>query len=124
MEAFAMPLVLAVVLAFLAFRQWLRHQERAMAHRERLAAIEKGVELPPRPASSPHTGLGVRGVLLLSGLVWMALGLGGMVAGYLIVPQVQSPEPVPPSLWVAGLVPLLVGVAHLAVYRASARPPA
>ena len=46
MEYLWFPLIVASVLAFIGFRQWLRHQQRAMVHRERLAALEKGADLP------------------------------------------------------------------------------
>ncbi len=35
--------VLVAAIGYLAFRQWLQLNRRRMAHRERLAAIEKGV---------------------------------------------------------------------------------
>ena len=115
------PLVVASILAFVGFRQWLRHQQRAMVHRERLAAIEKGAELPPWPTDAPSRfDFGLDSVLLLSGLIWLALGLGGMVAAYVIVsqPQVQRIEDaVPPHIALIGLPVALVGAAHLIVYR-------
>ena len=36
-----------VLACYVAFRQWMQHDRRRMVHRERLAAIEKGIELPP-----------------------------------------------------------------------------
>ena len=58
MEDFAAAAVFAILLGFVGFRQWLRHQQRAWVHRERLAALEKGVELPPWPVT-PREGLGM-----------------------------------------------------------------
>jgi hypothetical protein len=118
MDSFAFPAFCAVVLGFLAFRQWLAHQQRLMLHRERVVALEKGVDVPPW--TEPHRGLGTQGVLL-SGLIWLALGLGGMLAGYVIVPQLTIPDAPPHSIWLAGLAPTLVGVAHLIVYRVQRR---
>ena len=40
-------IVTIAVIAFIAFRLWLVHARRLMAHRERLAALEKGVPVPP-----------------------------------------------------------------------------
>jgi hypothetical protein len=121
MEDLAVPAVFAIVLAFVGFRQWLRHQQRVMVHRERLVALEKGAELPPWP--EPHRpGLGTPGLLLLSGMIWLALGIGGMIAAYVIVPSLTIPDAPPPTIWLAGLVPVLVGVAHLVVYRFHRRP--
>jgi hypothetical protein len=116
MQDLAVPLVVAAVLAFVGFRQWLRHQQRVLIHRERLAAIEKGVELPPWPEPSLPV-LGMDGLLLLSGLIWLALGVGGMIAAYVIVPQLTVPDAPPPSIALVGLPASLVGLAHLVVYR-------
>ena len=35
------------LVGYAAYREWLRHQRRALIHHERLAAIEKGLNLPP-----------------------------------------------------------------------------
>src|SRR5690349_24673604 len=85
MEYLWFPLFVAAVLAFVGFRQWLRHQQRVMVHRERLTALEKGADLPAWPDDTkPSVGHGIGisfdHVLLLSGLIWLALGLGGMLA--------------------------------------------
>ena len=121
MEYIWFPLVVASILAFVGFRQWLRHQQRGMVHRERLAALEKGADLPAWPDEAPSRfDFGLDSVLLLSGLIWLAIGLGGMLAAYIIVaqPQVQRiPDAVPPHIALIGLPVALVGVAHLIVYR-------
>lgn len=122
MESLAIPLFVAVLLAFVGFRQWLRHQQRVLVHRERLVALEKGVELPPWP-DAPRSGLGGQGVLLLSGLIWLALGIGGMIAAYVIVPQLTISDAPPPSIGLVGLPAALVGVAHLVVYGVQRRGP-
>ena len=121
MEYIWFPLVIASVLGFVGFRQWLRHQQRAMVHRERLAALEKGADLPPWPDESPSRfDFGLDSFLLLSGLIWLAIGLGGMVAAFVIVsqPQIQRIPEAPPSyIALIGLPVALIGVAHLIVYR-------
>jgi hypothetical protein len=121
MEYMWFPLVVASVLAFVGFRQWLRHQQRSMVHRERLAALEKGAELPSWPAEPPSQAfaIGLDSILLLSGLIWLALGIGGMIAAFAIVstPQVQNiPEAVPPQIALIGIPVAFVGAAHLIVY--------
>jgi len=114
-----LPALLGVVFAFVAFRQWLRHQRWVLVHRERLAAIEKGIELPAL-LEEPHRGrLNVQRVLLLSGLIWLALGIGGMTVGAIVLPDPTMralPDAPPVTAWLAGLIPTLVGVAHLIVY--------
>lgn len=125
MEYIWFPLVLASILAFVGFRQWLRHQQRGMVHRERLAALEKGADLPAWPDEAPSRfDFGLDSVLLLSGLIWLAIGLGGMLAAFVIVsqPQIQQiEEAVPPQIALVGLPVALVGVAHLIVYRVRRR---
>jgi hypothetical protein len=117
MEYVWFPFVLAVLFGYVGFRQWLRHQQRAMVHRERLAAIEKGIELPPWPVDPPKDGIGLDGILLLSGLIWLALGIGGMVATYFIVSRLVIPDAPPPAVALGGIPAALVGVAHLIVYN-------
>jgi hypothetical protein len=124
MEYLWFPLVVACILGFVGFRQWLRHQQRAMVHRERLTAIDKGVDLPPWPEDPPRSGIDISGVLLLSGLIWLAIGLGGMFAAWLIVsdPTIQRlPDAVPPQIALIGVPVALIGVAHLIVYVAQRR---
>lgn len=132
MADLAVPLVLAVILGFIAFGQWMRHQRQMAIHKERIAAIEKGVEPPPVPEETPNEHLGAllaaserrkwpRGsVMLLSGLIWLAVGVGGLIAGYIVLadPVLQAhPDAPPPSTYLVALVPLLIGVAHLVVWR-------
>jgi hypothetical protein len=125
MEYIWFPLIIASVLGFVGFRQWLRHQQRAMVHRERLAALEKGADLPAWPDEAPSRfDFGLDSFLLLSGLIWLAIGLGGMFAAWLIVsdPKVQRlPDAVPESIALIGVPVALIGVAHLIVYRAQRR---
>lgn len=118
MEYLWFPLVVASILAFVGFRQWLRHQQRVMVHRERLSALEKGLDLPAWSDEAPSR-VDVDLVLLLSGLVWLAIGLGGMLAAFVIVaqPQIQTiPDAPPPHIALIGLPVALVGAAHLIVY--------
>ena len=65
-------LVIVAVIAYLGFREWLRHQRRALIHKERLAAVEKGVELPPLEHEVHRRALNVQRILLLAGLIWIA----------------------------------------------------
>lgn len=112
-------LVVFAVLTFIAFRQWLRHQRRVLIHKERLAAIEKGTALPEMPGEPEKGRLNVQRILLLSGLIWLAVGIGGMIAGSVILadPAIRAmPEALPPTAYLGGLIPILIGLAHLIVY--------
>ena len=130
-ETRRIPVALAVILGFVAFRQWIQHQRYLALHRERLAAIEKGIEPPPYPEEPPKEQLGALlferrrrqwpagAVLLLSGLIWLAIGFGGMIAGYVVLadPAMRALlEAPPPTAYLVGLVPTFVGIAHLVVW--------
>lgn len=117
MENLAVPLVFAVILGFVAFRQYLRHQQRVLVHKERLIALEKGTDPPPWPVDPPREAIRVDGILLLSGLIWLALGIGGMIAAFAIVPYLEIPDRPPATIALLGIPASLVGVAHLIVYR-------
>src|SRR5688500_7170721 len=98
MEALASAASIAVVFAFLGFGMWLRQQRRVMIHRERLAALEKGLE-PPPPLEREWSRIGwnVQRLLLLAGLVWISVGIGFYLVFNAIVnnPNPLSSEGVP-----------------------------
>ena len=116
MEALAPPLALAVLFAFIGYRHWLRHQQRVLIHKERLAALEKGADLPAWPEAA-RAAMGAPDILLLSGLIWLALGIGGMIAAFAIIPQIQHLHDAPPTnIGLLGIPVAMIGVAHLVVY--------
>lgn len=57
------------------FQIWVRYQRRLMIHRERLAAIEKGTELPPLEQEIQRSSWNVQRLLLLAGMVWISIGV-------------------------------------------------
>jgi hypothetical protein len=61
-------IVIVAVIGYIAFRHWLQFRRREMIHRERLVAIEKGVELPPLEQEVRRSGQNVQRFLLLAGL--------------------------------------------------------
>ncbi len=86
------------------------HRKRALQmelrHKERLVALERGLELPPDvdPALDPKL---VRPRHLLRGLVWTFVGLAAIGFFY--------NESGPDEAWLGGL-PLAVGLAYLLYY--------
>lgn len=108
-------LVTIAVIAFIGFRLWLAHERRLMAHRERLAALEKGVPVPPSDERIDGDRWPVQRLLLLAGLTWVAVGAGGILALSAII-QRNNPSPVPAGVQWFGLVLVGIGVAHLIVY--------
>ncbi len=82
-------------------------------HRERLAAIEKGMEIPPLPPellNGSHHARGPRNGLL-PGLIWSAVGIGMLIAMQDMDVEVTK----------LGFIPLLVGIAYLAYYLLEGR---
>ena len=72
-------IVTVAVIAYLAFHQWLQLSRRKMVHRERLAALEKGVDLPPLDQEVRRSSWNVQRFLLPAGLachIWLCIGLG------------------------------------------------
>src|SRR5437763_5500698 len=79
--AVVMGLGTAIVAIYFGYRR--RTEMFKLYHQERMAAIDKGVELPPIPDSffgSTYTSNPRRD--LLKGLVWLFLGIGITVALY------------------------------------------
>ncbi len=102
-----MSIGFAMLVVYLSYRK--RKELLDHFHQERMAALEKGIECPPWPdrllgdestQSSPRRHL-------LKGLVWLFIGLGGMVAVYVAIDHEQA-------LW--GLIPAGIGLAHLIYY--------
>ena len=84
-------------------------------HKERLAAIERGMEVAPLPAEFFQQGrrrIDQPAMHLRNGLVWLLVGLALMVA----LAVNRSPES---AAW--GLLPTAVGLAQLIFYAVTSR---
>jgi hypothetical protein len=99
----------AIVCIVAAHRQ--RMQRAELRHRERLAAIEKGLEVAPDPPEF-DAGAGRRPRFLLRGLV---LVFGGIT---LTVAIKQLPGPVP---YLFGMIPTAIGLGYLVYYLIEGR---
>jgi hypothetical protein len=104
-----MPLSILMVWVVLNYRKRRRLME--LHHAERMAAIERGMEVPPMPldlidGSSPRR----RRSSLLPGLVWFFIGLA-VVLGLLGIDAGDEDVPI-----IGGLIPLGVGIAYLIYY--------
>jgi hypothetical protein len=119
-------LALAVVLAFIWGRQYLklrkRHSEREMLHRERLLAMEKGIPLPEFPTlvEDPSGSLldymsvsmkHVAPKLTLGCGLILSFGGVGVIAAFLI-----APDPELHKVWSVGLIPGFIGVGFILYY--------
>jgi hypothetical protein len=116
-------LILAVAATYI-FQMWARHQRRLMIHRERLAAIEKGIELPPLEQELQKRSWNVQRLLLLAGLVWISLGIAGFPLMMRIGGQSMSPpwDPwappfeIPRGLEWLGVALIGIGISHLVTF--------
>lgn len=103
----------AIVAMLTAHRQRLQRTE--LRHRERLAAIDKGFELPPDPPDvEPKEGDDAR--FLRHGLVLLAIGVT-VTAAMMQLPDKDLP-------WLFGFIPAAIGIAYLVYYFVRARKPA
>ena len=73
-EAFVAAVAILAFIFYAAFQQFLRAQRRQMIHRERLAALEKGIDLPPLEREIQRRSWNVQRILVLAGLTWVSLG--------------------------------------------------
>ena len=90
-SGFLFVAAITVLTAYAAFQQFLRHQRRTMIHRERLAALEKGVELPPLEQEILRGRWNVQRILLFAGLVWISVG-------HQHLPRARTPSSGRPSI--------------------------
>jgi Domain of unknown function (DUF6249) len=109
--------VVVALIVYLGFRQWLQQNRRTMIHRERLAAIEKGVELPALEQEVRRSSWNVQRFLLLAGLVWVSLGVGTFATlSALLAHPTQATQEIPQGLQWIGIAPVFIGLSHLIVY--------
>ena len=119
MQDLGPAIVLVALIAFMAFQQWLRHSRRVMVHRERLAALEKGIELPPLEQEVKRGSWNVQRILLLAGLCWISLGIGAfLVLNALLAHPSELVKDIPQGLQFIGAAPVGIGLSHLVVYLA------
>ena len=93
---------IAIVAIITAHRT--KMQRNDMRHKERLAAIEKGLEIPPEPVEMEN---GRKGSSLRSGIAGLLVG----AVLYLALREVAGSD-----IALFGLIPAAIGVANLAFY--------
>jgi Domain of unknown function (DUF6249) len=104
-----------VVIVWFALNYHKRRKLMELHHTERMAAIERGMEIPPLPIelidgrSVPKR----RRTALLPGLVWFFIGLA-LVVGWVADRDADIPL-------FLGLIPLGVGLAYLIYYFVEGR---
>ena len=100
---------LAITLSYLK-----RKHIFTLYHQERMAALEKGVDLPPLPEALLTEDAKIRNPrrLLLRGLVWLFVGLGIIIAVYSSAGKEEA---------LFGLIPAGIGLAHLIYYAVAGK---
>lgn len=109
---FGIGVPLSIPILWIALNYRKRRRLMELHHAERMAAIERGMEVPPLPLELIDGRGRRRRSSLLPGLVWFFIGLA-MVVGSL---SIGDDLPV-----VFGLVPLGVGIAYLIYYAVEGR---
>ena len=105
----AVGLPLSIPIVYLGLNYERRRRMMELHHKERMAAIERGMEIPPLPsevASPPPP----RRSTLLPGLIWLLVGLALTVG----LSQINTSTGMHLGVW--GLVPAAVGAAYLLYY--------
>ena len=106
--AIGLPLAIAIIVVVLNYRR--RYQLVQLQHIERMAAIERGMEVPPLPIELID-GARRRRTSLLPGLVWLFVGLAVLIA----LRSISEDEAM------LGLIPAGIGLAYLIYYFAEGR---
>ena len=102
---------LAAVIVWIVVWYRRRVHEADCRHKERMAAIEKGLELPPESLPQPEQ-TPPRSRYLLRGLIWLGVGVAVTFGGY---DWLQAP------LGRAGWIAVAVGAAYLIFYFVEGR---
>lgn len=95
----------AIVAIVAKHREKLQRVE--LRHKERLVAIEKGIELPPELDDQDNGGKRSRGNSLRQGLIWLGVG----IVLYFALDQLVGDK-----IALFGLIPAAVGLANLIFY--------
>ena len=111
---FTTAIVFSLPIVWIALNYRKRRHLMELYHKERMAAIERGMELPPLPLDLIDGRSRRRRSSLLPGLVWFFIGLA-VFAGWLIT-DFDDDLPV-----IGGLIPLGIGLAYLIYYGVEGR---
>ena len=104
-----------IVIVWFTLNYYKRRKLMELHHTERMAAIERGMEIPPLPIEliDGRSGPKRRRTALLPGLVWFFIGLAVVVGALL-----DRDEEIPVFI---GLIPLGIGLAYLIYYFVEGR---
>ena len=111
--------IISVSVSLIALIIWIvvwyrrRMHEVDCRHKERMAAIEKGLDLPQEPLPQPEQ-MPPRSRYLLRGLIWLGVGLAITFGGH---DWLRAP------LGGSGWIAVAVGAAYLIFYLVEGRKP-
>jgi hypothetical protein len=112
--------LVGILTCYVAFSQWMQHARRMMVHRERLAAIEKGIELPPLEQEVRRSRWNVQRFLLWLGCLDIAVGIGVFILLSIMMSFAPTPNKftaeLPQGIQYVGVIPVCMGIAHLIAY--------
>ena len=111
---FSTAIVFSIPIIWIVLNYRKRRRLMELYHTERMAAIERGMELPPLPLDLIDGRSKRRRSSLLPGLVWFFIGLA-VFSGWLIT-DFDDDLPV-----IGGLIPLGIGLAYLIYYGVEGR---
>jgi fatty acid desaturase len=94
------------------FALYFRYRRHQMYHRERMAAIEKNMQLPEGFFEEPPTPTRT---FLLRGLIWLVVGVG--MAIFFVALAISEGDRELFAMATLGLIPVGVGTAYLIVYK-------
>jgi uncharacterized protein DUF6249 len=112
--ALFMPIIgifggVAIAIVSIIASHRLKMQRNDMRHKERLAAIDKGLEIPPEPVELEN---GRKGTGLRSGIAGLLVG----IVLYFALREVAGDD-----VALFGLIPAAIGVANLVSYFLESR---
>lgn len=113
MFGIGVPLSIPIIWIVLNYRKRRRLME--LHHTERMAAIERGMEIPPLPLELIDGRSARRRSSLLPGLVWFFIGLA-VIVGSMLMGEMDEDVPI-----IGGLIPLGIGLAYLIYYGVEGR---
>lgn len=114
--------LMACIFIYIGYRNWLQHDKRRMIHRERLAAIEKGTDLPTLEKEVDRKTWNVQRFLLLAGWSWLFAGIGGFIALTILFNNTAPIDGVTPAGFrFLAIIPFGIGIAHLITFWSGER---
>lgn len=109
----------AMVLGIVIAAKLAEYHTNKLKSEERLAALSKGLPLPPEldkvPSVRPHTAAGIR----TGGIICISTGVGLAVFSFFLTWIVQEHDVL--SIAAAGLIPLFIGIGLLVDYALRTR---